>query len=113
MPDSTQHPSSPQVTAQSDPLGSLHKMSTTAGVGSGDYVAINGVAVWAMVLGLASSLAILDAVLLIIPIAAIIFAIVALRQIANSNGTQSGRVLASAGLTLALGFALFRGSLQW
>jgi len=113
MADSTQHSAGQQVMANSDPLGSLHKMSTTAGVGSGEYVEINGWAVWTMVLGLASSLAILDAVLLVIPLTAIVFAFVALRQIANSNGTQAGRGLAWGGLVLALGFAGFRGTLQW
>jgi len=113
MPDSTQNQSNSELTKGDDQLRSLHKMSTTAGIGSGDYVAINGVAVWAIVLGLASSLAILDAVLLVIPITAIILALIAWRQVGDSNGTQSGRGLALGGLLLALIFAGFRGTLQW
>jgi len=80
-------------------------MSTTAGVGSQDYVAINGTAIAAVVLGLASSLSLVNNVLLIVPLAGIVFAILALRQIGNSGGTQGGRGLAWAGILLSVGFA--------
>ena len=39
-----------QNTPQDDPLASLHRMSTTAGVASSEYVAINLAAVTALVL---------------------------------------------------------------
>src|SRR4051794_6725127 len=84
-----------------DPLSHLHKMSTTAGLGSTDYVAVNGVAVATIFMGLASSLALLDVTLLAIPLVTVVLAIIALRQIANSNGTQTGRLLAWGGLVLA------------
>jgi hypothetical protein len=90
-----------------DPLSHLHKMSTTAGLGSGDYVAVNGTAVFVLILGLASALALMAELLLIIPIAAIVAAVVALRQISHSNGTQTGKGLVILGLLLALGFGGF------
>jgi hypothetical protein len=72
-----------------------------------DYVAVNIAAVWAMLLGVGSSLALVDPYLLLIPIVAIVFAIVALRQIQNSNGTQTGGWLAWGGMALAVFFASF------
>ena len=90
-----------------DPLSHLHKMSTTAGLGSGEYVAVNGAAVFALLLGLASALALLEEVLLVIPITAIIVAIVGWRQINQSNGTQTGKGLVAVALACALGFGGF------
>src|SRR5438552_7332043 len=90
---------------QDDPLAHLHKMSTTAGLGTTEYVAINPLAVATIFLGLASALALLDNTLLAIPVLALIGAIASLRQIIRSGGTQSGRGLAILGLLLALGFS--------
>src|SRR5438552_9086922 len=89
---------------QDDPLAHLHKMSTTAGLGTTEYVAINPLAVTTIFLGLASALALLDNTLLALPIAAVICGIFALRQISRSGGTQTGRGLAILGLLLALCF---------
>src|SRR3954471_976134 len=112
MAEVQQEQTSPSLTsgggsagASADPLRSLHKMSTTAGVGSQEYVEINLVAVWAVVLGLLSFLALLDNVLLIVPVIGTVFAIVALRQIRNSAGTQTGGAIAWGALVLSLGFA--------
>src|SRR4051812_11905442 len=120
MAENQQDPSRTEVApggamagAVNDPLRSLHKMSTTAGVGSQEYVAINLAAVWAIVLGLASSMTLLDNVLLVIPVIGIAFAIVAMRQIAGSGGTQTGRGLAWAGLILSAGFASVAIAGQW
>ncbi len=88
-------------------LSKLHKMSTTAGLGSGDYVAVNIVAVIAALLGVASILAKLDNALLVVPIAGIFCGVIAIVQIGRSNGTQTGRWLAIVGLLLSLGFAGF------
>jgi hypothetical protein len=77
-------------------------MSTTAGVGSHEYVAVNPMAVAALLLGVASLLVFLHDVLLLIPLAGIVCAIIAWRQIKNSNGTQTGRLMALAGLVLCL-----------
>lgn len=99
MPDlQTNTPADP-----ADPLSKLHKMSTTAGLGSGDYVAVNITAVVAALFGLASLLALFDEVMLGIPVVGIILALIALRQIGRSNGTQTGKGIAIAGLLLALG----------
>jgi hypothetical protein len=88
-----------------DPLASLHRMSTTAGAASQEYVAINLAAVATLVLGVASMAVLMGMVMLIIPAVAIIFGIVALRQISNSNGTQAGRIIAWLGMILAVSMA--------
>jgi len=87
-----------------DALAGLHKMSTTAGITSQEYVAINIPAIIALVLGLASVVALLNVsgVLLVIPLAAIVTAFAALSQIRASNGTQTGRAFAIGGIVLAL-----------
>ena len=87
-----------------DPLAGLKKMSTTAGLGSGDYVAINPVALTAFLLGAGSLLVPIfnGTPLLLIPTAGVLCALIALRQIGNSNGTQTGRGLAFGGLALSL-----------
>ena len=92
----------PADPAIDDPLAKLHKMSTTAGVASQQYVAINTAAVLAASLGAASALSIFASLLLIIPAAGVIVSIVAWRQIANSNGTETGKPLALIGLALSL-----------
>jgi hypothetical protein len=98
------NPTSPppaDSTTDSDPLLHLHKMSTTAGLGSQDYVAVNVTAVIAVLFGLASLLAMASPVLLIFPIVGVALGVVALRQIKQSNGTQTGAGLAIAGLALS------------
>jgi len=92
-----------------DPLAHLHKMSTTAGLGTTEYVAVNGVSIVALILGVASSLSLFDPILLVIPAVAIVLAIAAFVQIKNSNGTQTGRGLAGLGLLIALGFMALVG----
>lgn len=94
----------PSTDLGKDPLASLHKMSTTAGLGSSDYVAINTFAVLAFLLGLASFFVIPFNELLFIPIFGFLAGAVSFRQISNSNGTQGGKVLAILGLLMSLGF---------
>ena len=77
-------------------------MSTTAGLATQEYVAINSLAVATTLLGFATALAFLGAVFLVIGVAAIVCGLLALRQIRNSNGTQTGRGLAITGIALAL-----------
>jgi len=97
-----------------DPFATLFKMSTTAGIGAGsDYVAVNSLSVVAVLLGLGSSMALLDKILLIVPVAGVIFSILALRQIARSNGTQTGMLLATGGLVLSLAFTGVVGGKAW
>jgi len=86
-----------------DPLSRLYHMSTTAGVGTQEYVAINPTAVAALILGLASVLALLSGMLLVIPLAGVICGIVAISQIRHSNETQTGLALAACGLVLSIG----------
>ena len=105
--DPSQSPTPPAAPADDDPLAHLHKMSTTAGLGSGDYVAVNGTAVFALLLGLASALALMSEALLLLPLACLVVSIVALRQIGHSNGTQTGKGLAVIAFVLALGFGGF------
>jgi len=92
-----------------DPLARLYHMSTTAGVGTQEYVAINSTAIAALILGISSVLALLHPVLLVIPIAGAICAVLAFIQIRDSNGTQTGRALAGIGLLLAFAFGAGKG----
>jgi len=95
-----------QADAEADKhLAELHKMSTTAGVTNLDYVAVNLIAIVALILGLLSAMALLDKILLVIPVAGIVFALVALKQINNSGGTQTGKLLAIGGILFCLLFA--------
>jgi len=103
IPTQTQQPDNTE-TPKGDPFSHLHKMSTTAGLGSGEYVAVNAPAVVAILLGLGSALALLDPIFLIIALAGAVCAIISLIQIGRSNGTQTGRLLAVGGLLLSLGF---------
>jgi hypothetical protein len=96
------HQPAPAASPQ-DPLASLHKMSRTAGAGTQEYVAINALAVTTLVLGVASGIVVFGRLFFVVPLVAIVFGITALHQIRNSNGTQSGRVLAILGLVLAVG----------
>ena len=115
MPDlqtpPSETPNTNPPTGGDDPLAHLYKMSTTAGLGSTEYVAINGPSVVAVILGLASALAVVDKILLIVPIAGVVCSIVALYQISKSGGTQTGRGLAALGLLLSFGFAAYVGYL--
>ncbi|MGE5607827.1 MAG: DUF4190 domain-containing protein [Bacillota bacterium] len=96
-----------QQTPSADPIASLRRMSTTAGVGAQDYVAINNLAIATAVLGLTTAFAFMGVLFLIIAVVAIVFGVVALRQIRNSNGTQSGRVFAWFGILLAVGISSY------
>jgi hypothetical protein len=107
-PTTPPQPTPPAVSANdaaaaADPLHNLYRMSRTAGLGSGDYVAINNTSVLALILGLAGVLSMLYPLLLIVSAAALVCGILALVQIRSSNGTQSGRTFAILGILLALG----------
>jgi hypothetical protein len=103
----TQLPPNPNDTEKpqaDDPLSHLHKMSTTAGLGTTEYVAVNGMAVVTLIMGVASALSLFDPVLLTVPVVTVILAILSIRQIRRSNGTQTGLGLAILGLLLAFAF---------
>src|SRR4051794_11833123 len=94
--------SSPQTSeAGSETLAHLYKMSTTS-AGGQEYVAINGMAIAALLLGFGSLLALVSNVLLVVPLASVIFGVAAVLQVRGSNGTQTGRGFAVAGIALAL-----------
>jgi len=88
-----------------DPIANLHKMSTTAGVGSQDYVAINNAAIVSVILGLCTALAFLGIPFLMVGAAGIVSGIIAIVQIRHSNGTQGGMGLAILGILLSLAIA--------
>src|SRR5215212_4087032 len=96
MPELEPDPQAP------DAIQKLHKMSTTAGVGSQDYVAINNAAIVSVILGLCTFLAFLGIPFLILGLAGIVSGIIALVQIRHSNGTQGGTPLALMGILLSL-----------
>ena len=95
-----------------DSLAHLHRMSRTAGLGSGDYVAINVPAVVAVILGLGSAMVVVDPLFLELPLAGIVISIIAIVQVKNSNGTQSGMIMGIAGLILSLGFFTYKAGGQ-
>ena len=87
-----------------DPIARLHRMSTTAGVGTQEYVAINTLAVVAALLGVSTALSFVGAPFMVVGAAGLICGIISLRQIRSSNGTQGGRSLAWVGILLSLLF---------
>jgi hypothetical protein len=87
-------------------------MSTTAGVGAQEYVAINPVAIAALFLGVGSVLVLLSNLFLVIPAIGFVCGIIALVQIRHSNGTQTGIGLASLGLLLCLAFGGGKGGYE-
>src|SRR5258706_5182963 len=93
MPTSPPEPNISSSPIAADPLSKLHKMSTTAGVASQQYVAVNTAAVLAALLGVASMMAMFSPLLLVIPAGTIGVAIFAWPQIANRHGTGTGKVL--------------------
>src|SRR3954452_7526304 len=100
MPDAPTTPSTTNdsaVSAGAEHLAHLHKMSTTAGVTNLDYVAVSPLAVAAVLIGVLSLLSFFGPMFLIVPAAGVLVAILALRQIADSSGTQTGRPMAWAG----------------
>src|SRR2546421_2122339 len=97
--------SSPTPSQQGDSIAHLHKMSTTAGVGSQDYVAINNAAIVSVILGMCTALAFLGIPFLVVGAAGIVSGIIALVQIRHSNGTQGGKGLAILGILLSLALA--------
>lgn len=109
MPDAQPPTSVPQETQSShdESLSHLFKMSTTS-AGGQEYVAINATSIASVLVGVASVVAFLANVLLIVPIAGLVCATVAMIQIRRSNGTQTGTGFAVAGLVLSLGIGGFK-----
>lgn len=98
------------MSAGTEHLTHLPKMSPTAGVATQEYVAINLAAVASLLLGMASILAFIYEALFVIALAGFGAALLALRQIGHSNGTQAGRGIAMTGLFLATSIGSFVGA---
>lgn len=95
--------SAPAITRADDPRSShVHPDDETLA----QYASVSRTAVLAVMLGLVSALVLIHPILLVVPLAAIATAVVALRQIATSEGRLLGTWPATAGLCLA---ALFLG----
>src|SRR5688572_4627060 len=103
-PPSASPPAPPPAAAPGKAAGlaRLRKMSTTAGVGLGEYRAVNGLAVASLVLGVASWMSWLHPLLFLLPVLALVLGVIAMVQIRGSEGTQSGIVLAGLGILLGL-----------
>jgi hypothetical protein len=84
-------------------LAALKKMSTTAGLGSGDYAAVSPVAIFALVASVLGLLVVVWEYLAALGVIGLICGIIALRQINRSNGTQTGRGLAWVAIVIGAG----------
>jgi hypothetical protein len=93
-----------------DSFARLHRMSRTAGAGTTDYVAVNNMAVAALIVGLMGWLAVMDDALLLVPLLGIVLGVMGVTQIIRSNGTQTGLWLAILGMVLSVGFAGYVGA---
>src|SRR5690349_508815 len=109
-PETRTASAAPSSGAGDDPLHNLYRMSRTAGLGSGDYVAINNTSILAFILGLAAVLSTLYPLLLLVSAAAVVCGTMAFVQIRSSNGTQSGRAFALLGILLGLGLGGYAGA---
>lgn len=99
------NPAPDNVEAQTEHLSRLHKMSTTAGIATQEYVAINSMAIAAAVVGLATAVVLTGySVFLVLAVAGVVCGILALQQIRDSAGTQGGRGIAVLGIVLSLLF---------
>ncbi|MDB5174235.1 MAG: hypothetical protein JWN51_3008, partial [Phycisphaerales bacterium] len=96
----------PATAVDDDALYHLHKMSGTGSAfGAAEYVAINPVAIVALILGATSVLTLVlrtATPLLILPLGGIVCAILAIIQVRRSNGTQAGTGFALIGLLLSV-----------
>lgn len=113
MSQSTRESGNPQSTdtnadTRTDPaMKALYHMSRTAGVGLGDYAAINVLSVVGFLLGFACFLLLVfndSLMMLALPVIALVTCAAAIYQVRDSNGTQVGNGWAFGGVALALLF---------
>jgi hypothetical protein len=106
---------------RTDPaMQKLFQMSRTAGVGLADYKAVNVFSVIALLVGIASLIIVLPFIqstaVLAVPMLALLLGVVGFIQVRRSNGTQTGILLAAAGILLGGGLMatsfLYRTSIQ-
>jgi hypothetical protein len=88
-------------------------MSTTAGMGSGEYVEINPVAITSVILAGLSLLGIAFMPFLLLGMLGIASGLLALFKIRRSNGTQGGKLIAVVGIALSLLISGGEGTRQW
>jgi hypothetical protein len=84
-------------------LAGLKKMSTTAGLGTGDYAAVSPVAVAALVAGFLGLLALLSDFLLVVPAIAVVLGVLGVVQVRRSNGTLTWMWAAVVAILLGVG----------
>jgi hypothetical protein len=109
QPPGNSNPTLPERgSGNGDALAQLYRMSRTAGLGAQEYVAVNTPAVASTVFGLASFVVLFDRILLVVPLAGVVLGLMAIRQIRNSNGTQTGLGLAILGIVLSLGLGAYK-----
>lgn len=102
IPSSTASATAVAAPAGSHGLDALKKMSTTAGLGSGDYEAVSPLAVAAVVSAFLGLTAFFNEILLVFSAAGLVLGVMGLIQIRRSEHTLTGRVFALAGLLLGL-----------
>lgn len=106
-------PTTPQASS-TDPrpggIAGLRRMSTTAGVGLGEYRAVNPLAVTSVVLGVLGIAAQLHPLALVLPAVGLVLGVVAVLQVRASHGTQAGLWLAVGGMVLCLAIGGFFGA---
>lgn len=103
MTQTTQPPTqTPPPGKPAQGLAGLHKMSATAGVALGEYRSINVPAVASLVMGVASWMSLIHPLLYVLPAGAVALGLIGMYQVARSNGTQGGAVLAGLGIVLGL-----------
>jgi hypothetical protein len=107
-----QTPSQTPPTGEVDHLAALKKMSTTAGLGSGDYAAVSPLAVAAIIVSLLGTLSYFSEFLLVAPAAGVVLGWLGLRQIRQSNGTITGREWAFAGIGIGAAVIVVIGGLR-
>ena len=89
------------------------RMSKTAGAALGEYSEVSPLAVTSLVLGVAGGLVVLGPVLAVVPLVGLVLGVWALVKISRSAGTQTGKLLALAGVVLCAGSVGFAGYQQW
>lgn len=107
MSNTTGHSGSTTDTRTDPATKALYHMSRTAGVGLGDYAAVNVLSVIGLIIGIACFLLLIfgdSLLMLILPVSALITCAIAIWQIRNSSGTQVGMGLAAIGIALSLAF---------
>lgn len=98
---------------QDESISKLHHMSTTAGMGAGDYVEINPMAIASVALALLSLWGIAFTPFLLLGALGLLAGAFSLIKIHYSNGTQGGKMIAGVGILLSLAISGGEGGRQY